>query len=157
MLSDQVYDVIDATRARLAEAGVRSADEVRQRPPLVTFSETMRADSRHLKAFLFRNLYRHPQVVETTGRARRVVSELFAAYMAQPGELPEAYARQPQRAGRWPTTSPYKCQSPAGIKDLIIYSKIGILNRFLFEQFDNQTLNCSQGRLSESLLKKFRF
>ncbi len=98
MLSDQVYDVIDATRARLAEAGVRSADEVRQRPPLVTFSESMRADSRHLKAFLFRNLYRHPQVVETTGRARRVVSELFAGYMAQPGELPEAYARQPQRA-----------------------------------------------------------
>lgn len=98
MLSEQVYDVIDTTRERLAAAGVRSADEVRQRPPLVAFSDVMRADSRHLKAFLFRNLYRHPQVVDTTTRARRVVTELFQAYMDRPQELPEAHGRQPQRA-----------------------------------------------------------
>jgi dGTPase len=98
MLSEQVYDVIDTTRERLAAAGVGSADDVRQRTPLVAFSDAMRADSRHLKAFLFRNLYRHPQVVETTDRARRVVSELFALYMERPQDLPEAHARQPQRA-----------------------------------------------------------
>jgi dGTPase len=98
MLSEQVYDVIDTTRERLAATGVNSADEARQRAPLVGFSDAMRADSRHLKAFLFRNLYRHPQVVDTTDRARRVVTELFAFYMERPQELPEAHARQPQRA-----------------------------------------------------------
>jgi dGTPase len=98
MLSEQVYDVIDTTRERLAAAGVTSADEVRQRAPLVAFSDAMRADSRHLKAFLFRNLYRHPQVVETTDRARQVVTGLFSLYLERPQELPEAYARQPQRA-----------------------------------------------------------
>ncbi len=98
MLSDQVYDVIDATRARLAAAGVRSADEVRQHGSLVAFSDGMRVESRHLKAFLFRNLYRHPQVVETTDRARQVVTELFALYLERPQELPEAHARTPQRA-----------------------------------------------------------
>jgi dGTPase len=98
MLSDQVYDVIDTTQERLETSGVCHADEARQAGPLVAFSESMRAESRHLKAFLFRNLYRHPQVVETTDRARQVVNELFALYMARPQELPEAHARQPQRA-----------------------------------------------------------
>ncbi|MFM6986235.1 MAG: deoxyguanosinetriphosphate triphosphohydrolase [Hydrogenophaga sp.] len=98
MLSDQVYDVIDTTRDRLTAAHVRSADDARQRAALVAFSDGMRADSRHLKAFLFRNLYRHPQVVQTTDRARRVVSELFALYMERPQELPPAHAREPRRA-----------------------------------------------------------
>ena len=43
---------------------------------------------------LFQNLYRHPQVVETTGRAKQMVRELFAAYLAKPSEMPAAYAAQ---------------------------------------------------------------
>ncbi|MBA4215407.1 MAG: deoxyguanosinetriphosphate triphosphohydrolase, partial [Polaromonas sp.] len=58
----------------------------------------MRQQSQVLKAFLLKNLYRHPQVVETTGRARQVVTELFALYLARPQELPEAHGRHPQRA-----------------------------------------------------------
>ena len=37
-------------------------------------------------------------MVETTDRARQVVNVLFALYMERPQELPEAHARQPQRA-----------------------------------------------------------
>jgi dGTPase len=96
MLSEQVYDVIDATRARLAGSGVRSIDEVRAAPPLVGFSEDMRARSHALKSFLFRNLYRHPQVAETTARARQVVRELFQRYLDEPAQLPEAHRRAPE-------------------------------------------------------------
>ena len=71
---------------------------IRDRPPLVSFSEGMRAESQQLKRFLFRNLYRHPQVVETTGRARQVVTELFAAYVERPQELPGAHVRPEQQA-----------------------------------------------------------
>lgn len=92
MLSDQVYDVIAATRAALAQHQPDSADAARQCPPLVRFSEAMHADSRALKSFLFRNLYRHPQVMQTTDWARQVVSELFAIYVARPHEMPPAYA-----------------------------------------------------------------
>ncbi len=94
MLSAQVYDVIDTTRARLAQAGVRDAQAVRHAPPLVGFSEGMRESSKALKQFLFRNLYRHPQVVEMTGAAKVVVQELFAAYLHTPSEMPAAYAQQ---------------------------------------------------------------
>jgi dGTPase len=94
MLSDQVYDVIDTTRARLHAAGVDSADAVRNSPPLVAFSDAMRERSQVLKTFLFRNLYRHPQVMETTDRARRVVADLFERYLHSPEELPEAHGRR---------------------------------------------------------------
>jgi dGTPase len=97
MLSQQVYDVIDATRAALALHQPGSADEARQAPPLVAFSPPMREASTGLKRFLFANLYRHPQVAETTERARRVVHELFDAYDAAPAEMPAGYAQTSDR------------------------------------------------------------
>jgi dGTPase len=61
MLSQQVYDVIAATAAALAEAAPGDVDAVRQGPALVGFSPAMRAESIELKRFLFKNLYRHPR------------------------------------------------------------------------------------------------
>ena len=94
MLSAQVYDVIEATRAALQDAAPRSVAEVRLAGALVHFSAPMRAQSSQLKRFLFTNLYRHPQVVETTGRAQRMVTELFAAYMAEPREMKPRFTRR---------------------------------------------------------------
>ncbi|KAI1694381.1 deoxyguanosinetriphosphate triphosphohydrolase-like protein [Ditylenchus destructor] len=53
MLSQQVYDIIDATRAALETAAPRDADEARQAGPLVRFSPEMRHASTELKRFLF--------------------------------------------------------------------------------------------------------
>jgi dGTPase len=94
MLSQQVYDVIGATQALLAEHGPGSADEARQCPPLVRFSADMREDSTALKRFLFKELYRHPQVNDTTAKAKQVLSELFAAYVAQPSVMPSDFAQR---------------------------------------------------------------
>ena len=94
MLSDQVYDVINATRAALQQHTPASADEARQSPPIVQFSAVMHTESQALKSFLFRNLYRHPQVMQTTDGARAVVKDLFAIYLAQPQEMPAAYAQR---------------------------------------------------------------
>jgi dGTPase len=92
MLSEQVYDVIRCTKQHLGDAAPASSDDARaQRRPLVAFSDGMRAESLQLKRFLFRSLYRHPQVVDTTNRGRRVVTELFAAYRESPSEMPEDY------------------------------------------------------------------
>ena len=97
MLSAQVYDVIDATRAALAEAAPVDGEAVRQCPPLVLFSSAMRAESTELKRFLFANLYRHPRVVQTTTQAQDVVRELFDAYLAQPQEMPPGYGQREDR------------------------------------------------------------
>ena len=92
MLSAQVYDVIDATAAAIARARPASADEVRASEPLVRFSDAMRERSSALKSFLMRNLYRHPQVTQTTVQAKRVVRELFDAYCAEPAQMQAGFA-----------------------------------------------------------------
>jgi dGTPase len=92
MLSDQVYDVIRATRSGLDQARPDSADAVRQLPPLVSFSAEMRDRSTVLKKFLFQNLYRHPKVMQTTGLARQVIQELFDCYRQAPAEMQSGHA-----------------------------------------------------------------
>jgi len=92
MLSAQVYDVMDATGAALRAAMPADVQAVRQYPPLVSFSDEMAMKSATLKRFLLQNLYRHPQVVETTQTAQQVVRDLFAAYMADPAQMPQAHS-----------------------------------------------------------------
>ncbi|WP_114968950.1 deoxyguanosinetriphosphate triphosphohydrolase [Rhodoferax ferrireducens] len=87
MLSAQVYDVIVATQGALDMAAPRSAEEARQMAPMLQFGEDMRIKSQTLKQFLLHQLYRHPQVMHTTGQAKQMVRELFAAYLASPVEM----------------------------------------------------------------------
>ena len=96
MLSDQVCDVIDATRAALVSAAPGTADAARGMPPLVRFSQSMLQGSAGLKSFLRESLYRHPQVVETTERAKRVIRDLFGLYLGDPGQMPADFALQPE-------------------------------------------------------------
>ena len=96
MLSAQVGDLIASTSAALQRAedehGALDAERVRRLPPLVTLSEPLREQTSDLKRFLFRELYRHPRVMQTTALARTVVAELFAVYRSQPAEMPADYA-----------------------------------------------------------------
>ncbi len=91
LLSAQVGDLIAHTTSLLSEARPADADAVRQLPPLVGLSPALQAQNLELKRFLFRELYRHAQVVASTGLARTVVAELFEAYLAQPREMPADY------------------------------------------------------------------
>ncbi|MGD9587230.1 MAG: deoxyguanosinetriphosphate triphosphohydrolase [Brachymonas sp.] len=95
MLSEQVYDVIDATQAALKEYRPMSIDDVRQCPPLVGFSAAMREESARLKQVLLHSLYRHPHVMHTMEQAQQVVRDLFAHYRAHPEAMkPEFACRQ---------------------------------------------------------------
>jgi dGTPase len=101
MLAAQVHDVIAATQAQLNRHAPESADAVRALETLVCFSDAMRRQSSELKYFLHGTLYRHPQVMLMTDRARQVVHRLFAAYIAAPGRMPAeqaaAFAERGQR------------------------------------------------------------
>lgn len=92
MLSAQVYDVIDTTRALLDDAVPDSVGAVRGLGPLLRFGDEMRTQSLALKQFLLGNLYRHPQVMNTTEQAKRIVRELFATYMDAPDEMQPGFA-----------------------------------------------------------------
>ncbi|MDP3224237.1 MAG: hypothetical protein Q8M96_13995, partial [Rubrivivax sp.] len=72
-------------------------DEVRQQAPVATLSAGLREQTTALKRFLFRELYRHPQVARMTALGRSVVADLFAAYLDRPAEMSPDFAASPER------------------------------------------------------------
>jgi dGTPase len=91
VINTLVVDLIETSKARIAEAGVRTLDDVRNAPPLIAFSEGMRAEATLLKHFLRKNLYRHYQVNRMTAKSRRIVVELFDIFLSHPELLPPDY------------------------------------------------------------------
>jgi dGTPase len=86
-----ITDVARTTAAALAKAAPADAHAARQCGPLVAFSPEIRQEADVLKKFLFENLYRHFKVMRMTNKARRIVRELFSAFVHEPRLLPPDY------------------------------------------------------------------
>ncbi len=91
MITAMTADLVETSAERLREAAPQSIDDVRQGPPLIRFSDQMRAETTALKRFLYANLYRHFQVNRMRVKASRIVRELFDAFMLDPVLLPPDY------------------------------------------------------------------
>lgn len=91
MINTLVCDLIETTAGQLACHRPRSPDDVRSAPPLVAFSDDVFAAQRGMKRFLRTRLYQHYQVLRMASKARRIVSDLFAAFTAEPRLLPPQY------------------------------------------------------------------
>ena len=99
MINRVVTDLIETSRARLADAGVTSIEDVRRQPaPLIGYSDAMRELTLELKRFLRRHLYAHPRVRKVTDEAVQVIRELFALFMEDPARLPPQYRAKAQGA-----------------------------------------------------------
>ncbi len=87
-----VEDVIAAANANLARLRPDSAEAVRGAgEPIVTFTSRMAAEEKELKAFLYKHLYRHPEVMRVRADAEKIVSDLFDVYFADPRAMPEGW------------------------------------------------------------------
>ena len=99
-ITAMVEDVIVTAQARIAALAPASVEDIHDAGrAMVVFSDAMAADERTLKAFLYRNLYRNPTVMEERAKAEQVVRELFDAYMADPRRMPEGWREGLDRAG----------------------------------------------------------
>jgi dGTPase len=87
-----VEDVIRTAGANLKETRPESAEAVHDAGrTLVAFSPSMQAGEKELKTFLYANLYRNPVVLSVREGAERIVRDLFDAYLADPGLMPEGW------------------------------------------------------------------
>lgn len=87
-----VEDVITTAKRSIETEHPASPEEVRRAGrAFVTFSPEMAEAEAALKAFLYRNLYRHPDVMQVRQGADRIVRDLFAAYRADPDAMPEGW------------------------------------------------------------------
>jgi len=98
MINRQVSDLIEHTRDAISGAAVDTAAAVRQqREALVTFSPAMRDMHLELKRFLRTHLYQHYRVQRMTAKAKKVIRELFDAFVDDARLLPpDPYARTAQ-------------------------------------------------------------
>lgn len=88
MINTLVNDLTLTSRQRIAQHAPDSPDAVRAAPALIGFSDPIRAQADALKKFLFDNLYRHYRVMRMTTKARRIVREMFTAFLETPRLLP---------------------------------------------------------------------
>jgi dGTPase len=98
MINHIVIDLIRTSQARLEAARPGSIEEVRsQAKPLIALSDAAREEHGELMQFLRERLYRHYKVLRMTAKARRVLKELFEAFLSDiqlmPPEHREAAAR----------------------------------------------------------------
>ena len=94
MINDTVIDLIETTRANVAAAGIGTLEDVRKADRLVAYTPAMAAMLQELKRFLRENLYWHYQVLRMTDKARRIINDLFSAFMADPRLLPPQYQQR---------------------------------------------------------------
>jgi dGTPase len=100
LIGDMVEDVLDETKSRLENGNIASVGQIRAHgQPVVAFSESMREKERLLKAFLFKNMYRHGIVAEATDRGRLVVQSLFNGFMEHLELLPAQWRDRVGDAG----------------------------------------------------------
>ena len=91
MIDAQVTDLLAESAQRITAAAPATLAEVHAAPPLIAFTDTMKAENRALKVFLRDHLYQHYQVLRMTAKARRIISDLFSAFVADPRLLPPQY------------------------------------------------------------------
>lgn len=97
MINFLITDLISATTRRLAHYRPGTVADVRAAPPIACLSETVEREARILKRFLRKNLYQHYRVNRMTSKAKKVITELFGAFLAEPQLLPPTY-QMPEEA-----------------------------------------------------------
>ncbi len=91
MINALIVDLITTSETRIRDAAVQTVDDVRNAQPLIAFSDAVGAEAKALKRFLRENLYHHYLVNRMTSKARRIITELFDAFIAEPALLPPDY------------------------------------------------------------------
>jgi len=92
MINAVVVDVIGTSSERLRASAPADIEAVRAAPaPLIAMSDTMRGQHLELKRYLRERLYRHQRVLRMTTKAKRVLTELFEAFMRDVNLMPEEY------------------------------------------------------------------
>lgn len=95
MINRMVGDVLETTRANIAAHGITTAADVPVAGvQLVAFSGEMEVVNKSIKSFLFKHMYRHFKVNRMTSKARRVVTDLFDFFLAEPQCLPPVWYAQ---------------------------------------------------------------
>ncbi|MCS6947486.1 MAG: deoxyguanosinetriphosphate triphosphohydrolase [Steroidobacteraceae bacterium] len=87
-----VSDVVNSSREAIAACAPRDIEAVREAGrPLIVMSEAVQKEHTELQQYLRERVYRHYRVLRMTAKARRVVAELFQAFLQDLHLLPREH------------------------------------------------------------------
>jgi dGTPase len=114
IIDTEVHDLVSTSAKLIADAGVQSADEVREQPaPMIGCSDDLLQANRALREFLYRNVYYHPHVSKVNRRACEMLRHVFEAYLVDPDTLGDGAIRRIEKEGLHRTV----CDYVAGMTD----------------------------------------
>lgn len=88
LVNELVDELVAHSASRISSSGVKSLDDVRNYPVrLVAFPAQLRRELSLLRKFLFKNLYRHPDVATANRRAAGMITDLFHSLLKHPAKL----------------------------------------------------------------------
>jgi dGTPase len=89
LIGKQVIDVVTNVEKNIKKHKIKSVDDIRKAPEkIAVFSPEMNSMNEELKDFLYKHLYRHHRVVRMSGKAERILKDLFRIYLEIPEQLP---------------------------------------------------------------------
>ncbi len=91
LLDRQVSDLLRVARDRIASDSIDSVEAVRSAGVLAKHSPEVAEQKLELEGFLFREVYRHPLVLEHRAEATAALGDWFDRCLATPGLLPAAF------------------------------------------------------------------
>jgi dGTPase len=98
MINRVVLDVIGTSRRQIAAASPGSIDAVRSAGrPLIGMSDAVHAEHQVLKTFLRDHVYRHFRVLRMHSKSRRMLREMFEAFMGDLTLLPPEHREAAER------------------------------------------------------------
>ena len=97
MINTLVSDITRQSLKNIRRVSPKNPNEVRVAGPLIAFSPKIREEQQQLKQFLRRHLYQHYRVTRMSGKAKRIIFDLFHAFMEDAKLLPPQFQ---EKAGR---------------------------------------------------------
>jgi dGTPase len=91
MINTLVSDLTETSRILVAKHRPGGIEDVRHAPALIAFSSGIHVEQQELKKFLHKHLYQHYQVARMSNKARRIVTDLFHAFLGDPRLLPPEF------------------------------------------------------------------
>ncbi|HYA19333.1 MAG TPA: deoxyguanosinetriphosphate triphosphohydrolase [Burkholderiales bacterium] len=91
MINTLASDVTRQSLKNIRQISPRSPDAVRTTGPMISFSPSTREEQQQLKQVLRLRLYQHYRVARMSGKAKRIISSLFHAFMEDVKLLPPQF------------------------------------------------------------------
>ena len=106
LINRMVEDLIQNTKNHIKEMNIHTLEDALDvhhkfaKKQIVCFSNTMRQQSIELKKFLFKKLYRHPEVNKMNARAKEIIIRIYSFLLKNTNSMPQEYQDRIHKSGK---------------------------------------------------------